>query len=52
MFEITNQECLMIDFHAMNYSFHYKEFLPLDEKFEVTELTNQTKTTCLGEFKT
>ena len=33
----------MMDFHAMNYSFYNKEFLPHDEKFEVTELTNQIK---------
>ena len=43
---IIKDVCLIIDFHAMNYLFHNKEFL--DEKFEVTKLTNQIKNNLFG----
>ena len=38
-----------MDFHAMNYLFPNKELFPIDEKFEVTELTNRIKNSLLGE---
>ena len=39
---------LMLTFHAINYLFLNKEFLPLEEKFEVTELTNQIENNLFG----